>query len=147
MKVMHIEPTHLMSLENKSKKMAFGRLVNGKEYPDELVKEAGFLLSENMQVDENRYKESFVDCLFESKINPFSWVLAPLAKILGSENPVLDSRISMAVVTLGLSELLSLPEAAIRKNISDKKTGEYVSKVKNCMIDLLRERNVKGLVK
>ena len=147
MKIMRVEQLHLMNSVNHSRSLTFGRLVNGNDYPEELINEAESLLLENKQVDNKLYKESFIDCLFDAKIQPLSWLIAPIAKIVGSENPVLDSRISIAVVTLGLSEILSLPEAAIRKYISNKKAGEHVSKLKNCMIDLLKERNVKGLIK
>ena len=61
--------------------------------------------------------------------------------MLGSQDPVRETRISLGIATLGLSELAKLPEATIRKLLSNKKAKNHVNQLKNCMLDLLKERS------
>lgn len=123
--------------------LSFRRLVNGVEYPDDLVDEAERLLKESEKVDINKYKQSLGDCLIESKFQPLEWLMSPFVTLLGSDDPMLESRIALGCCTLGLSEVLKLPEAGIRKLISNKKAEKHVAKLKDCMLDLIKEKGSK----
>lgn len=125
--------------------ITFGRLVNGKDYPDDLVEEAERILNSSQKVDINNYKQSFVDCLADSKIQPLEWLLAPFAKLIGSDDPMAESRIAVGCCTLGLSEILKMPEAGIRKLISNRNAEKHVAKIKDCMLDLLKEQKARGI--
>lgn len=128
-------------IQNRQEKVSFKGIVNGVEYPDELIKEAEKLLAENKDVNPEDYKSDFLTCWEDSKFQPVTWLLSPYAKMLGSQDPVRETRISLGIATLGLSELAKLPEATIRKLLSNKKAKDHVSKLKNCMLDLLKERS------
>lgn len=132
---------------NFAKQTSFRGVVNGTNYPDELIKEAEEILKTGRTISVDDYKKGFLECVADSEIQPLAWLLSPVTSALGSDNPVKDSRIAIAIGTLGFSELFKLPEASIRKIITNKKANEHVAKLKSCMIDLLKEQGRKGIRK
>lgn len=130
---------------NYAMNTSFGRLVNGTDYPDELVKEAEEILKTGKTISVEDYKKGFFECVYDSKVKPLAWLMSPLTAALGSDDPVEHSRWAIAIGTLGVSEILKFPEASIRKVISDKKAHDYVEKLKTCMIDLLKEQGRRGI--
>ena len=130
---------------NLMKSPSFGRIVNGTDYPDELVQEAEEILKTGRTISADDYKKDFFDCLVDSKIQPAAWLLSPITAALGSDEPVKHSRWAIAIGTLGISELFKLPEDSIRKAVTNKQAHEHVAKLKSCMIDLLKEQGRKGI--
>ena len=130
-------------VQNRQEKVSFKGIVNGVEYPDELIKEAEKLLAENKEVNIEDYQMDFLTCWEDAKFQPVAWLLAPYAKLLGSQDPVRETRKSLGIATLGLSELAKLPEASIRKLLSNKRAKEHVTQRKNCMLDLLKDQSRK----
>ena len=145
MKVSNINQFSLLNknIVSRDKNVSFGRLVNGTDYPDEMVEEAENIIKENLRVDKDRYKKSFMECWEDASFQPVTWLFSPYAKLEGSSDPIRDTRIAMGIATLGISELLKTPEAAIRKLVADIKTDKYVSKLKDCVIDLMKEKKLR----
>ena len=137
MKVSNINQFSLLNknIVSRDKNVSFGRLVNGTDYPDEMVEEAENIIKENLKVDKDRYKKSFMECWEDASFQPVTWLFSPYAKFFKyKESPE---------PTLGISELLKTPEAAIRKLVADIKTDNYVSKLKDCVIDLMKEKKLR----
>ncbi len=145
MRVLNINQFNLTNkdLHKTSKNMSFGRIVNGTDYPDKMVEEAERLINNNLKVDKEHYKKDFFECWEDAAFQPVTWLFSPYAKMEGSSDPISDTRMAMAIATLGISELLKTPEAAIRKIIADVKTEKYVSKLKDCVIDLMKEKKLR----
>ena len=125
----------------------FGRKVNGIDFPDEIVNEAERILENNEQVDSKKYEKDFFDCMLDVKVQPVTLGLSAIMSILGGESfnkdTINEVRLGFAIATLGLSELPKLLEGGIRKGISKINANNYSQQVKDCMIELLKEKRVK----
>ena len=146
MRIAGINPTYNKgALLNKG--VNFGRKVNGVEFPDDVVREAEYLLNNNMQIDPAKYQKEFGDCMADVKIQPVTWTLATIMAILGrkefDKTLVNDSRIALGICTLGISEIPKMFEGGIRFGISKMNAKKYAEQLKDCSIELLKERKLK----
>lgn len=127
----------------QNKSVSFGKLVNGVNYPDDLVYEANRLLAAGKEAKIENYRKDFMECWEDVKFQPIAWLLSPFAKLEGSFEPVKDVRIALGIATLGISELTKLPEATIRKIFAKKSAKKYVEQLKSCMFDLMKEKGLR----
>jgi len=141
MKITSINPVNLNLKQVRN--VNFGRLVNGVDYPDELVREAERLLAEGKEAKVENYNKDFMECWEDASFQPVAWLLSPLAKLEGSAEPVRETRLALGIATLGISELTKLPEATIRKLFAKSGAKKHVAQLKSCMFDLMKEKGLR----
>ena len=126
----------------------FGRMIGGEGFPEKVIQEAGKLLEANDKVEVSRYGKKFGECMADVKIQPLEWLFIPYGKVLGKlgahgTDDINSVRTSLGITTLGITELLKTPEAAIRKLVSDIKAKNFASQVERCMLAMVRESKIK----
>ena len=125
----------------------FCQMIGGKEYPKEVVDAAKHFIETKTMPDKSKLEKSLIDCLGEAKFQPLEWAMNPftytISKAAGEDTPngyTGLSRLALGICTLGASELLKLPEAAIRKMSDNAKINKFISDVKDCIIALQQEK-------
>ena len=141
------------SLQNQQQ-VRFGRTIAGEEFSDAVISEAEGILKSNQRVDAGKYKQDFFECLEDAKVQPLEWLFMPVVRLLqfanGEHAPYNTAeltRFTLGIGTIGISELLKMPEAAIRKLISNKKANDFASHVEKCALAMIRENKLKNIVK
>ena len=130
---------------NSSNTKFNGKFIYGKYYTDEILDIAKKHLKENTLPNIDSLKKEFIDCLEESKIQPVEWLFAPFVWIVQKTSGEDDgntmdlSRFSLGISTLGLTELLKMPEAGIRKLIDNSKADKKYKEILECMLALKKE--------
>lgn len=111
----------------------------GEKYSRRVVSEAIRLLETNEPVFPENYRKSFGQCLSEVKFQPVAWTTAKVINFINGKNEEIEDvsvdemRGLLAIVTLGISELLKLPEAGIRKLLNSLTINSYSKKVSECL--------------
>ncbi|MCQ2754306.1 MAG: hypothetical protein MJ231_04565 [bacterium] len=129
---------------NYSKTNFNGKYINGKYYTDEIIGVARKHLKENTMPSLESFKKDFWDCLGEAKVQPLEWAAAPFVwlvkKSAGEDDDTMElSRRSLGISTLGITELLKMPEAGIRKLVNNSKANKTYSEVLECMLAIKKE--------
>ena len=118
----------------------------GEKYSERVVSEAVRLLKENESVFPENYRKSFAKCMSEVKFQPVAWTVAKVINFVNRNNQEVEDvsinelRGYLAIGTLGISELLKLPEAGIRKLANALTLNSYSEKVSECLKEFKKEQ-------
>ena len=109
----------------------------GEKYSGKVVAEAINLLNYNDIVIPENYKKSFSKCLSEVKFQPIEWMASKVMKkkYVAGELSLSEVRENLGLMTFGLTELLKLPEAGIRKLMNALTFKNYSRKVSECLAE------------
>ena len=138
---MEIQAVNSININFSSKAAAAKNFAAGEKYSGKVVAEAINLLNYKDVVIPENYKKSFSKCMSEVKFQPIEWLAAKLIRKdyeIG-ELPLSEIRDRLGLATFGLTELLKLPEAGIRKLINALTFKNYSKKVSECLDEFKRE--------